>query len=524
MIRKQDGREILLSELLTGLDYRTTAEPGALAISGLATDSRKVGPGFLFIAIVGLTVDGHDYIGQAMAKGCAAVLAKRGAILPPGHRALAVIEVEDPAAVLGAITAAFHGWPARRVTMVGITGTNGKTTTTYLLESLIRQAGGRPGVIGTVNYRYGGLELPATHTTPDALVLQELLAKMVTAGVTHVVMEVSSHALAQHRLDGILFDLAIFTNLTRDHLDFHGDMANYFAAKEQLFLSYLKPGGQVAICMEEGLEPDWSGRLLATMRARLAAGEGIARLLSCGLGAGHDVRPEHFSFDLQGITARVISPLGKIAIQSRLIGAFNLKNILAAIGAAIMLGLAPEEIAAGLAAADQVPGRLERVYVEGVRACGFAVLVDYAHTPDALENTLRTLRPLCLGRILVVFGCGGDRDAGKRPLMGEVAGRLADAIFLTSDNSRSEDSGRIIAEIELGLHAKEPGRRGYEVIADRRQAIRSAILNAAPGDVVLISGKGHETSQISRSGVEFFDDRLEARQQLAALGRDKRVA
>lgn len=491
-------------------------------IGSITADSRQVRPGDLFVAIPGLTVDGHVYLEAAVKKGCAAVLVGKGRCRGWKHAKVACLETADTAKAFGQAAAAFHGHPARRMCMIGITGTNGKTTTTYLLESIIRKSGGKPGVIGTVNYRYNEVEIPAPFTTPEPVSLHRILGEMAGNGVTHVIMETSSHALAQKRVAGIRYDVALFTNLSRDHLDFHGDMESYFMSKKMLFTEYLKEDGKGVVILDdqEGSGIDWGRRLLEELRADKTLGytgkKGRA-LLDCGF-AGTTVAVREAREELTGTVASLSTPAGELKVASDLVGAFNLKNILGAVGVAVALNISGEEIVAGLSLAPAAPGRLERVKAPA----GVSVFVDFAHSPDALANVLQTMRRLTSGRLIVVFGCGGDRDRGKRPLMGKVAGSLADVVVLTSDNPRSERPAAILRDIEEGvLETGLPRLRleailqreslqGYDIVPSRREAIRETIRHARPGDVVLVCGKGHETYQISREGRFFFDDRLEA--------------
>ncbi|MEW6291153.1 MAG: UDP-N-acetylmuramoyl-L-alanyl-D-glutamate--2,6-diaminopimelate ligase [Thermodesulfobacteriota bacterium] len=494
-------------------------------ICGVMDDSRKVSAGMLFVAVAGSRVDGHRFIADAVARGCAAVLACHDFA---GTCPVPLLKIDDTTQALGYLAAAFYDFPCRSMKMIGITGTNGKTTCTYLLEALINQAGGTPGVIGTVSVRYKGCETPAALTTPQAVELQQILCQMVEAGVTHVAMEVSSHALAQHRVNGVWFDVALFTNISRDHLDFHGSMAGYFAEKEKLFASYLKEDGQGVIVLGKGEgeeEPGeaWCGRLIDVLR------RGNHGCLTCGIGRGL-IQARDFSFDLQGVRADIVTPAERCALASPLVGEFNLRNLLAVIGCGMALGYDLTAICQGVAGVRGVPGRLERVLPDGDPARQgrevATVFVDYAHTPDALENVLLTLRALSPVRLIVVFGCGGDRDRGKRSLMGGVAARLADVLLVTSDNPRSEPPQKIMEEIEAGIREekliKVKGEQlmqsrqlqGYDVIEERAEAIRIAICGAGAGDVVLISGKGHECYQIIGSRKLFFDDRQQAREQL----------
>ncbi len=527
-----------LSELITNVKVLNPDRlPPATEIKAIIADSREAAEGALFVAVPGLSVDGHDYVENAAQRGCAAVVVEKGRCGSFNLPAETVcLEVEDSRVALGQVAASFWDHPASNLIMIGITGTNGKTTSAYLLEAIIRHAGGNPGVIGTVNYRYNGLELPAPHTTPEPIALQRLLRRMADAGVTHVVMEVSSHALAQKRLQGVLFDVAVFTNLSRDHLDFHGDMENYFSSKKLLFSDYLKEEASAVILIHSGEyagEADvapvnsWGERLAGDLRSmgqwRQASRQG-RDILTCG-GRGNSLAVVDFQESLAGITAGIETPAGKMLLHSPLVGEFNLRNLLGAIGAGLALTIDPQIISQALACTGAAPGRLEPVKAAG----GLKVFVDYAHTPDAMENVLKTLRKLVAGRLIVVFGCGGDRDRGKRPQMGDVAGRQADVIAVTSDNPRSELPAAILADIETGLTSSGVPRmrletllqgrnlQGYDLILSRREAIRTVIRHARPDDVIVISGKGHETYQQTRAGRFYFDDRVFVKQELAVV-------
>lgn len=523
----------LLTELVKGMDICCQGKVDQVEITAITADSREAGPGVLFVAIPGLRVDGHDFVEQAEAKGCAAVIVERGwaeSNADAGGRIRIV--VEDGRVALGEVAAAFYGHPARRLKMIAITGTNGKTTTSYLVEALVTAAGGRPGVIGTVNCRFAGKEVPSSYTTPEPVQLQELLWKMAEAQVTHVVMEVSSHALAQKRLQGVHFDVALFTNLSRDHLDFHGDMESYFNAKKLLYRDHLKNGAHAVITLggsEDGRDgsaaDEWGSRLVEELAEDWAGGAGDFTIITCGMTADSDIYPVYANGSLAGVEAEIMFPTRPVKLRSQLVGDYNLKNILGCLGIGTALGFGPEKMCQGLEDFTGVPGRLERVGdVDPGRA---AVFVDYAHTPDALENVLSTLRELTPERLIVVFGCGGDRDRGKRPLMGEVAGRLADVALVTSDNPRSESPEVILEEIEAGMKnlqrmdgkelLKNRRLRGYDIIPSRREAIRVGVQGAVAGDVVLVSGKGHECYQIDSSGKKFFDDRIEARESMLAV-------
>ncbi len=508
-----------------------------LEISAITADSRQVGPGGLFVAVPGQAADGHDFVDEAIGKGCAAVLVEQGRYTAKGKRKAICLEVDDTQKALGKIAASFYRYPANSMKLVAITGTNGKTTSSYLVEAVIREAGGNPGVIGTVNYRYNGIELPAPLTTPDPIALQELLRKMADGGVTHVIMEASSHALEQKRLYGLKFDAALFTNLSRDHLDYHGDMVSYYESKKKLFLDYLKEDGKAVVVkpesgkeerdVESGQYP-WGNRLVKELLSSVewrSGARGEKDIITCGF-TDTKIKAGSFTEDLHGIEAELNTPLGAVHISTPLVGDFNVRNLLGVVGVGIALGIKPEVIAQGLAKAKNgAPGRLERVAPDYKAA----IFVDYAHTPDALENVLKTLRKLTPGRLIVVFGCGGDRDRGKRPLMGELAGRIADVALITSDNPRTETPAKIVADIEQGIKRlalprmraeallKRPYLKGYDVIVSRREAIATAVRYARQGDIVLISGKGHENYQIIGKTRKFFDDRVEARRQLAAI-------
>jgi UDP-N-acetylmuramoyl-L-alanyl-D-glutamate--2,6-diaminopimelate ligase len=410
---------------------------------------------------------------------------------------IAWLQVEDARTALAVAAAAVLGDPAEQLTLAGVTGTNGKTTTTHLLDAILRAASRRVGLVGTVQYRVGDRATAAVRTTPESSDLHALFREMVDAGCSHAVLEVSSHSLELKRVHGCRFEVAVFTNLTRDHLDFHGDMDRYFAAKRVLFDTLLRPGGHAVVNVD-----DDHGRLLAgSLPGR--------RVWTFALDAPADVRAERIALSLQGTALRVATPMGALEVRTPLVGRFNASNVLAALGAALALGLPSEAIVAGIGSVALVPGRLERIEA----GQDFAVIVDYAHTDDALKNLLETVRELGPKRIVTVFGCGGDRDRAKRPLMGAVAARLSDVVVVTSDNPRSEPPESILEEIQRGMN----GGRGAErrVVVDRRDAIAQAIGMAGPGDAVVIAGKGHETYQVLRDRTVPFDDRLVARELLA---------
>ncbi|HEV8662865.1 MAG TPA: UDP-N-acetylmuramoyl-L-alanyl-D-glutamate--2,6-diaminopimelate ligase [Candidatus Methylomirabilis sp.] len=492
-----------LRGLIDGVEHRLLRGSGEVDIRAVEHDSRRVSPGACFVCLRGSRFDGHAFAGEAAGRGAAAVVLEEEMPLPPGP---AIVQVKDTRAALAALARAFHGDPARRLTVLGVTGTNGKTTTTYLLEAILAAAGRTVGVIGTIDYRCGALRVPAERTTPEAPDLQALLRRMLEVGATHVTMEVSSHSLALHRVDGVEFDAAVFTNLTQDHLDFHGSFEAYLEAKTRLFrglgVGAVKRGPKAALLNAD--DP----------HAERIRAETTAPVLTYALEAGADLTAEGVSLEATGLRATLRTPWGPIPVRSALLGRHNMANILGAAGAALAVGAPPGAVTAALATLRGVPGRLEQIEA----GQPFTVAVDYAHTPDALERVLRAARALTAGRLLCVFGCGGDRDRGKRPLMGEAAARLADHVILTSDNPRSEEPEAILNAIEEGVR-RVPGADGrYAKIVNRAEAIAAALAAARRGDFVLIAGKGHETYQILGTRTIPFDDRDVARQTLADLG------
>ncbi len=476
----------LLSVLPEAEVNRATPDP---EIARVRYDSRRVAPGDVFVAIRGETADGFDHAPQAISRGAAAVVSDRPA--PEGSGPVAWVRVENPRRALALLAARRAGNPAERLVLAAVTGTNGKTTTAMLLEALLAERHGQSGFLGTVAYRTGRREIAANRTTPEAPDIQDLLAEMVEAGVPAAAIEVSSHALALDRVAGCRFDVAVFTNLTRDHLDFHGDMESYALAKAGLF-AMRKPGAAAVVNADDAF-----GRRLASQAAPPV-------LTYSASGGPADVRAAASRCDLAGSSLEVRHEGGTFSIASPLLGRFNVENLLAAAAAGLALGMRPERIAAALASVPRVPGRLEPVEA----GQSYAILVDYAHTEDALRRLLAAVRELTDKTIILVFGCGGDRDKGKRFPMGLVAGRMADIPIATSDNPRSEDPEAILAEVERGLAAS--GATKYLKIADRREAIRTAIGLANSGVVVVIAGKGHETTQVIGGQVLPFDDRLVA--------------
>ncbi len=477
-----------MMSLLGGVNAMPLSGPDS-AISGVAYRSDSVSPGDAFFCIRGLAHDGHDYAEDAIRRGAAALVVERA--LP--HLDAPQFLVPDSRVALALASAEFFGHPSRTMSLVGITGTNGKTTTTYLLDSIMRAAGHTTGIVGTVETRIAGDRIAASRTTPESSDLEALLARMRTAGVTAASLEVSSHAIDLHRVDGLCFSAVAFTNLTQDHLDYHNTLEEYFSVKRRLFTDF-----DVAARVINIDDP---------MGASLAAEHPDA--ITVGLAAGAAVRAENVTLDAAGAQFDLIIDGEHIEVALPLAGAYNVSNALVAAGCATACGVSHASIALGLDRAPQVPGRLERV--DG--GADFAVIVDYAHTPDSLEKAIRAVKAVTKGRVIVVFGCGGDRDPDKRPLMGTAAGLSADRIIVTSDNPRSEDPVGIILQIEDGL--KLAGAQ-WEVEVDRGRAIARAIAMAQPGDAVLIAGKGHEDYQIFADRTIHFDDREVSRRELDA--------
>jgi len=472
-----------LLELLRGVDVR--AEVTDVDITSVTADSRLVKPGALFVAIPGTAMDGAKFVPQALEKGAAAVVLPVAGSQLPGDRQPATgnfVTVDDARAALATIAANFYNNPASKLSIVGVTGTSGKTTTTKMIESIFDATSEPVGLIGTIEYRAGDERLSADRTTPDAVVLQEWFAKMVDAGVKRAVMEVSSHALALKRTHGVRFAAAVFTNLSQDHFDFHKDFEDYFQAKRILFT-------QTDAAVINADDP-YGRRLIDEFKGAMTFGRANADITS-------EIEPT-----VGGLHGKLRTPIGDIDVDSRLIGLPNLYNWMGAVGGAIVAGCTREQIEAGIRNLASVRGRFESVG----QAPSPVVIVDYAHKPDALEKLLHAVRELAGGkRIVLLFGCGGDRDKSKRPLMGEIAARLADDVVLTSDNPRSEQPEKILDDIERGV-----GERPHKRIADRRLAIEQSILGAGDDDVIVIAGKGHETYQVVGERVIHFDDREEA--------------
>jgi UDP-N-acetylmuramoyl-L-alanyl-D-glutamate--2,6-diaminopimelate ligase len=475
-----------LRELLRDVKVRESRADLDTDIASVTADSRMVVPGALFAAIPGFKTDGAKFIDAATSKGAAAIVGESNA---------ASVQVDDARAALSIIAANFYVRPADKLSLAGVTGTSGKTTTTKMIESIFDAAGGPVGLIGTIEYRAGDERLMADRTTPDAVVLQQWFAKMVDAGVRHAVMEVSSHALALKRTYGIHFAAAVFTNLSQDHFDFHKDFEDYFAAKRMLF-DQIDCSRKTAVV---NIDDEYGRRL---------ANELGDCVVAFGRGTNADIHPlDGFEISVRGLHGRVATPAGEVRVESKLLGAPNLYNWLGAIGAAQAVGIDIATIEAGIRNLAVVRGRFEYVEYEG----GPTVIVDYAHKPDALEKLLQAVRDLASGRrVVLIVGCGGDRDKDKRPKMGAIAARLADYTVLTSDNPRGEKPEAILDDIEVGMR----GATNYTRITDRRDAISRTIAEASETDVIAIAGKGHEPYQVIGDQVIHFDDREEAKRAL----------
>ncbi|MEZ5332877.1 MAG: UDP-N-acetylmuramoyl-L-alanyl-D-glutamate--2,6-diaminopimelate ligase [Thermoanaerobaculia bacterium] len=461
-------------ELLRDLPATAHATSLEVDVEGITHDSRRVQPGDLFVALVGERFDGRVFVAQAVERGAVAVLAQGAA--PSGFEGC-WIEAREPRSLLAPLAARLYGHADRELLMIGVTGTNGKSTVIELVASML-EASGRPcGRLGTLGYRFGGRSLEAARTTPEASDLHRMLREARQAGAEAVAMEVSSHALAQGRVAAVGYDVAVFTNLTRDHFDFHGDFESYFAAKARLF-DQLVDGGRAVVNVDDS----YGRRLAGAMPGAVT------------YGAEGTVRPLEVALDRHGLRGRLATPRGPLPVEAPLLGRFNLENVMAAVAVGEALDLDHPAMVTALARSRSLPGRMESVE----RGQAFLALVDYAHTDAALEAALRSTRELLepSARLIVVFGCGGDRDAGKRVLMGRVAGQLADRAVATSDNPRSEAPSVILAAVEEGLRQAGLGTGEYDLIEDRRSAIRHAVESARPGDAVLVAGKGHEQVQI----------------------------
>ncbi len=496
-----------------------------LDVASIHYRAQEVQPGGMFVAIEGRTADGHNFMHQALENGAVAMVVQKEPPQPflnkcpdraVQHQPI-IIQVADTRMAMADLASRFFGDPSAQMTLIGITGTNGKTTVAYLIESILLQAGLKTGVIGTINYRYEDQAFSNPMTTPESLDLQRILAQMRGQGVTHVVMEASSHAMDLYRIRNCWFDVAVFTNLSQDHLDFHGDMESYWSSKKKLFSEYLTrgPKKEKAVAVINCADP----------RGRQLADSLPLPVVRTGSVPDGGIKAENFQCKLVGTAGKVATPEGSFDFKTPLVGIHNVENILSATGVGSALNIAPSTIKAGIEALSAIPGRLESI----ANHTGRFVYVDYAHTPDALENAVSALKEIAPARIVCVFGCGGDRDKKKRPLMGEIAARLCDLSVVTSDNPRSEDPRAIIEQILPGIRkangveystqglAAGFGKKGFVVEPDRRRAIELGIRASRPNDAVLIAGKGHETYQILGATTIDFDDRDEARKVLNGL-------
>ncbi|MBW1715016.1 MAG: UDP-N-acetylmuramoyl-L-alanyl-D-glutamate--2,6-diaminopimelate ligase [Deltaproteobacteria bacterium] len=492
-----------LDHLLKGQHVLEQHGKADIEITGLTTDSRVVEKSYLFVAVKGSNEDGHRYLDHAIHRGAHALLVEHVEKVFGG---VTIIRVPDTRAALSELASRFYHYPARNLNLIGITGTNGKTTTSYLLEAILKEAGREVGVIGTISYRFKEKSVAASLTTPESTDLMRIMHEMKDAGVTDIIVEVSSHSLDQGRTRGLEWSRAIFTNFSRDHLDYHSSMEEYFRAKSLLFDS-----------LGENQKGDEEKAIINTDDPKGTILQRIAKVpvVSYGLGDGCLVRAADIESTAEGLHFRLLTPSGEIPIISPLLGQINVYNILAAAATAFSYEIDLETIARGIKRLSSIAGRLQRV--ENKR--GLSVLVDYAHTPDALEKVLQTVRRFAKGRLITVFGCGGDRDRGKRPEMGRIAGNYGDLVIITSDNPRGEDPAAIVGEIEPGI--RESGldkvkpdfpynSRGYQIILDRRKAIQAAIQLARKEDIVVIAGKGHEDYQIIGKTKRYFSDVEEA--------------
>jgi UDP-N-acetylmuramoyl-L-alanyl-D-glutamate--2,6-diaminopimelate ligase len=484
-----------LRELIKDLDIKN-AGPILFdfPVKGLSCNSKKTGKDYVFVAVKGVKADGGEFIEEAIRNGARAVVCKSQVTPDSSEDNVAFIQVEDDRKALAQLACAFYGDPCAKMKVVGVTGTNGKTTITYLIEAILRDCGRFPGVIGTVNYRFKDKVIASSNTTPGPLELQSLLDDMLKAGVTHAVMEVSSHALSQDRTDRVTFSGAIFTNLTQDHLDYHKDLEDYFLAKAKLFRDI--PGQALSII---NVDDPYGIRM-----RRLSGG----KVITYAIDSEADFRAQDLKFDRSCSEFLLRSKNWQGKFNSRLIGRHNVYNILAAFAWAVEEGLDPEKVKSSLEKFSLVPGRLERVDSKK----GFSVFVDYAHTEDALKNVLGALGQIRHNRIIVVFGCGGERDKTKRPKMGSVVSQMADFAIITNDNPRSEEPDQIISQIKAGMK-----KDNFCVIPERMEAIRRSLLLAQEGDIVLVAGKGHEDYQILKDKTLHFDDREAVRKCLQSM-------
>ena len=483
---------MLLKNILKGIEHsiQTGSQKSDIDITAISDDSREVTPGCIFVALMGHQKDGRNFVEEAVSKGASVIVSDPGLHVPEG---IIKVSVTDVRAALAEIAKNFYGDPSAKLKVIGITGTNGKTTVTYLIEAIVKEAGARAGVIGTINYRSNGDIKPARNTTPGSLELQKLISDMVGVGVKYAAIEVSSHALDQGRISGVRLDVGLFTNITSDHLDYHKTRDEYFKAKSKIF-EHLKDDGVIVLNYDDE-------------KVRSLKGSITRRTLTYGIGQGSDIRAYNIKLSSNGSSFDVSAPSDKFQVSTRLIGMHNVSNCLGAIAAMYALGVDKKLMAEGIESVTFVPGRLEPVEM----GQSFKVLVDYAHTEDALNNVLAILKEIAGREVWTIIGCGGDRDKTKRPLMGLAACKFSDRVIITSDNPRSEEPLDIIRDIEAGVKGKFSN---YLIVPDRREAIRKAITSAMEGDIILIAGKGHEDYQIVKDSVIHFDDREVAAEML----------
>ncbi|MCK5710346.1 MAG: UDP-N-acetylmuramoyl-L-alanyl-D-glutamate--2,6-diaminopimelate ligase [Deltaproteobacteria bacterium] len=492
---------MILRELARGVDIKKFKGDDDLDISGVSFDSNKIKEGFLFVALTGENTDGHKYIESALSHGAKALIVEKA--LDKDYKGVTVIEVVDSRLSLARVSANFFEHPTKDLTLIGITGTNGKTTITYLLESIWNEEGKYSGIIGTIDYRYGKNKIQSSMTTPESLDLMGMFREMRDCGVDTVAMEVSSHAIDRQRVKECHFDAAVFTNLTQDHLDYHDTIQNYFEVKKRLFTEFLKESEKKNKFSIINIDDSFGARIVNDAPANV-----VTYSINNETATIHAVSSKITD---NGIEASISTPQGLIQVKSALFGEHNLSNILAAVAITISLGSPINAIEKGISQISSVPGRLEGV----PNKFGFKVLVDYAHTPDALKNVLLAVRPLTKGKLILVFGCGGDRDSAKRPLMGDIGRELSDILIVTSDNPRTEDPEIILDQIEKGVLRAGEDNNPYLRITDRTAAIKQSIKIAKKNDTVLIAGKGHEDYQIIGTTKYPFDDREIARESLS---------
>ena len=502
-----------LAQLIEGLQTKHIQGTIQRDIKDISFNSKTIGADCLFVALKGTRANGHDYIPEVIASGAQALIVEEDT---QTENDVTIITVPDTRIALAHVADCFYQHPSRKLTVIGITGTNGKTTISYLIESILKEAGYNPGVIGTIDYRFGKHHRAAPNTTPNALDLHKIMREMVDANVTHLILEVSSHALDQHRVEALNFDVAVFTNLSAEHLDYHETLEQYAEAKTLLFTHYINQSTKEKTYAIINCDDPLGSALCKATKAHL---------VRYGISDGVEIRVKHSTLTSDGLSMIVTTPVGEVDIHSSLIGTFNSANILAAVGVALTQDSLPDTIRKGIAQVKSIPGRLEHV----PNSKGLTILIDYAHTSDALDHVLTVLRSLCSGRLITVFGCGGDRDKTKRGPMGDTATRKSDLTIITSDNPRTEDPLGIIEQIEAGIdrsainyydlnELKEAElRRAYTVIAQRRAAIRTAIRLTKPGDMLLVAGKGHEDYQIIGTTRHHFSDREEITEALTGL-------